>query len=214
MGVLPPSTGRWHHQFGAARVLPRQLPGRRRVRDVWIKRCSTHNWCKLNLWRNGTKYFIIPTNWNAVLPQVGFTGPSQAGDQRWMRTVSSSLHLLHSLYGPFSKVYGIGRFSKVPSVHLLGKHHFIPPVVLLFLTWTAPFRWSASVGGSRWKRESRRAKRRKSERFFSSTGVGCGPLFYFIFEPRAEANFILSDVSSQMWTMSLLCAHKWSTKDS
>lgn len=37
----------------------------------------------------------------------------QAGDQRWLRTASSALHLLHSLYGPFSKVYGIGRCSKV-----------------------------------------------------------------------------------------------------
>lgn len=28
MGFLPSSTGRWHHQSGAARILPRQLPGR------------------------------------------------------------------------------------------------------------------------------------------------------------------------------------------
>uniref|UniRef100_A0A8C3FZI2 VPS33B late endosome and lysosome associated n=1 Tax=Cyclopterus lumpus TaxID=8103 RepID=A0A8C3FZI2_CYCLU len=37
----------------------------------------------------------------------------QAGDQRWVRTAGSALHLLHTLYGPFSKVYGIGRFSKM-----------------------------------------------------------------------------------------------------
>lgn len=37
----------------------------------------------------------------------------QAGDQRWVRTAGSALHLLHSLFGPFSKVYGIGRCSKV-----------------------------------------------------------------------------------------------------
>lgn len=37
----------------------------------------------------------------------------QAGDQRWVRTAGSALHLLHSLYGPFSKLYGIGRCSKV-----------------------------------------------------------------------------------------------------
>ncbi|KAM4630401.1 vacuolar protein sorting-associated protein 33B [Polymixia lowei] len=35
------------------------------------------------------------------------------GDQRWVRTAGSALHLLHSLYGPFSKVYGIGRCSKM-----------------------------------------------------------------------------------------------------
>lgn len=38
---------------------------------------------------------------------------TQAGDQRWVRTAGSALRLLHSLYGPFSKVYGIGRCSKV-----------------------------------------------------------------------------------------------------
>lgn len=42
----------------------------------------------------------------------------QAGDQRWVRTAGSALRLLHSLYGPFSKVYGIGRCSKVPQVQL------------------------------------------------------------------------------------------------
>nr|XP_020445565.1 vacuolar protein sorting-associated protein 33B isoform X2 [Monopterus albus] len=36
-----------------------------------------------------------------------------AGDQRWVRTAGTALHLLHSLYGPFSKVYGIGRCSKM-----------------------------------------------------------------------------------------------------
>lgn len=35
------------------------------------------------------------------------------GNQRWVRTSGSALHLLHSLYGPFSRVYGIGRCSKM-----------------------------------------------------------------------------------------------------
>uniref|UniRef100_A0A8C5AUA0 VPS33B late endosome and lysosome associated n=1 Tax=Gadus morhua TaxID=8049 RepID=A0A8C5AUA0_GADMO len=35
------------------------------------------------------------------------------GNQRWVRTAGCVLHLLHSLYGPFSKVYGIGRCSKM-----------------------------------------------------------------------------------------------------
>uniref|UniRef100_A0A8C6TZJ8 VPS33B late endosome and lysosome associated n=1 Tax=Neogobius melanostomus TaxID=47308 RepID=A0A8C6TZJ8_9GOBI len=46
------------------------------------------------------------------LPEF-FTDTFLAGDQRWVRTVGSSLHLLHSLFGPFSKVYGIGRIAKV-----------------------------------------------------------------------------------------------------
>ncbi|XP_024118972.1 vacuolar protein sorting-associated protein 33B [Oryzias melastigma] len=36
-----------------------------------------------------------------------------AGDQRWLRTVGGALHLLHSVYGPFSKLYGIGSCSKM-----------------------------------------------------------------------------------------------------
>ncbi|MEQ2189331.1 hypothetical protein GOODEAATRI_024245 [Goodea atripinnis] len=53
-----------------------------------------------------------------LLEQVG-TRPTQhytcvpAGDQRWVRTAGSALHLLHSLFGPFSKIFGIGRCSKV-----------------------------------------------------------------------------------------------------
>lgn len=94
MGVLPAPPGRWHHQFRATGILPRQLPGRHRGCAVWLR------WFTLT--------------WLTV----------QAGDQRWMRTISSSLHLLHSLYGPFSKLHGIGRFSKVPRLRLFQKHHF------------------------------------------------------------------------------------------
>lgn len=47
---------------------------------------------------------------------IGLCLIPQAGDQRWVRTAGSALHLLHSLYGPFSKVYGIGRCSKVQNV--------------------------------------------------------------------------------------------------
>ncbi|XP_004084888.1 vacuolar protein sorting-associated protein 33B isoform X1 [Oryzias latipes] len=36
-----------------------------------------------------------------------------AGDQRWLRTVGGALHLLHSVYGPFSKLYGIGSCSQM-----------------------------------------------------------------------------------------------------
>ncbi|KAM3925557.1 vacuolar protein sorting-associated protein 33B isoform 1-T1 [Leptodactylus fuscus] len=35
------------------------------------------------------------------------------GDQRWIGTVARALHLLNSIFGPMSKVYGIGRCSKM-----------------------------------------------------------------------------------------------------
>ncbi|XP_069078753.1 vacuolar protein sorting-associated protein 33B isoform X1 [Pleurodeles waltl] len=35
------------------------------------------------------------------------------GDQRWITTVAKALNLLNSLFGPFSKTYGIGRCSKM-----------------------------------------------------------------------------------------------------
>ncbi|XP_073424740.1 vacuolar protein sorting-associated protein 33B [Dendrobates tinctorius] len=35
------------------------------------------------------------------------------GDQRWIGTVVKALHLLNSIFGPMSKVYGIGRSAKM-----------------------------------------------------------------------------------------------------
>lgn len=35
------------------------------------------------------------------------------GDQRWIGTVARALHLLNSIFGPMSKVYGIGKCSKM-----------------------------------------------------------------------------------------------------
>ncbi|XP_056428000.1 vacuolar protein sorting-associated protein 33B [Hyla sarda] len=35
------------------------------------------------------------------------------GDQRWVGTVAKALHLLNSIFGPMSKVYGIGRCAKM-----------------------------------------------------------------------------------------------------
>ncbi|XP_028298073.1 vacuolar protein sorting-associated protein 33B-like [Gouania willdenowi] len=46
------------------------------------------------------------------LPEF-FTDSFLAGDQRWLKTAANVLRLLHMLYGPFSKVYGIGRCSKM-----------------------------------------------------------------------------------------------------
>ncbi|XP_023142811.1 vacuolar protein sorting-associated protein 33B [Amphiprion ocellaris] len=60
-------------------------------------------------------FYLLPLDDDIIsleLPEF-FRDNFLAGDQRWMRTAGSALHLLHSLYGPFSKVYGIGRYSKM-----------------------------------------------------------------------------------------------------
>ncbi|KAF3686214.1 Vacuolar protein sorting-associated protein 33B [Channa argus] len=60
-------------------------------------------------------FYLLPLDDDIIsleLPEF-FRDNFLAGDQRWVRTASSALHLLHSLYGPFSKFYGIGRCSKM-----------------------------------------------------------------------------------------------------
>uniref|UniRef100_A0A3Q3GT17 VPS33B late endosome and lysosome associated n=1 Tax=Labrus bergylta TaxID=56723 RepID=A0A3Q3GT17_9LABR len=60
-------------------------------------------------------FYLLPLDDDIIsleLPEF-FRVNFLAGDQRWVRTAGSALHLLHSLYGPFSKVYGIGRCSKM-----------------------------------------------------------------------------------------------------
>ncbi|XP_068166921.1 vacuolar protein sorting-associated protein 33B isoform X2 [Antennarius striatus] len=60
-------------------------------------------------------FYLLPLDNDIIsleLPEF-FRDNFLAGDQRWVRTAGSALHLLHSLYGPFSKVYGIGRCSKM-----------------------------------------------------------------------------------------------------
>uniref|UniRef100_A0A7N6FEB6 Vacuolar protein sorting-associated protein 33B n=1 Tax=Anabas testudineus TaxID=64144 RepID=A0A7N6FEB6_ANATE len=60
-------------------------------------------------------FYLLPLDEDIIsleLPEF-FRDNFLAGDQRWVRTASNALHLLHSLYGPFSKVYGIGRCSKM-----------------------------------------------------------------------------------------------------
>uniref|UniRef100_A0A8C2ZAF3 VPS33B late endosome and lysosome associated n=1 Tax=Cyclopterus lumpus TaxID=8103 RepID=A0A8C2ZAF3_CYCLU len=60
-------------------------------------------------------FYLLPLDDDVIsleLPEF-FRDNFLAGDQRWVRTAGSALHLLHTLYGPFSKVYGIGRFSKM-----------------------------------------------------------------------------------------------------
>lgn len=60
-------------------------------------------------------FYLLPLDDDIIsmeLPEF-FRDNFLAGDQRWVRTAGSALHLLHSLYGPFSKLYGIGRCSKM-----------------------------------------------------------------------------------------------------
>uniref|UniRef100_A0A1A7X9M0 Vacuolar protein sorting 33B n=1 Tax=Iconisemion striatum TaxID=60296 RepID=A0A1A7X9M0_9TELE len=60
-------------------------------------------------------FYLLPLDEDIIsleLPEF-FRDNFLAGDQRWVRTAGSALHLLHSLYGPFSKLYGIGRCSKM-----------------------------------------------------------------------------------------------------
>uniref|UniRef100_A0A671U303 VPS33B late endosome and lysosome associated n=1 Tax=Sparus aurata TaxID=8175 RepID=A0A671U303_SPAAU len=60
-------------------------------------------------------FYLLPLDDDIIsleLPEF-FKDNFLAGDQRWVRTAGSALHLLHSLYGPFSKIYGIGRCSKM-----------------------------------------------------------------------------------------------------
>uniref|UniRef100_A0A3Q2PU29 VPS33B late endosome and lysosome associated n=1 Tax=Fundulus heteroclitus TaxID=8078 RepID=A0A3Q2PU29_FUNHE len=60
-------------------------------------------------------FYLLPLDDDIIsleLPEF-FRDNFLAGDQRWVRTAGSALHLLHSLFGPFSKVYGIGRCSKM-----------------------------------------------------------------------------------------------------
>nr|XP_057933001.1 vacuolar protein sorting-associated protein 33B [Doryrhamphus excisus] len=60
-------------------------------------------------------FYLLPLDNDIIsleLPEF-FQDNFVAGDQRWVKTAGSALHLLHSIYGPFSKVYGIGRCSKM-----------------------------------------------------------------------------------------------------
>ncbi|KAK7912392.1 hypothetical protein WMY93_012603 [Mugilogobius chulae] len=62
-------------------------------------------------------FLLLPVDDDIIsleLPEF-FTDTFLAGDQRWVRTVGGALHLLHSLFGPFSKVHGIGRIAKTSS---------------------------------------------------------------------------------------------------
>ncbi|XP_062405270.1 vacuolar protein sorting-associated protein 33B [Sardina pilchardus] len=60
-------------------------------------------------------FYLLPLDDDIIsmeLPEF-FRDNFLEGDQRWVTTAGSALHLLHSLYGPFNKVYGIGRCAKM-----------------------------------------------------------------------------------------------------
>ncbi|XP_018618888.2 vacuolar protein sorting-associated protein 33B isoform X2 [Scleropages formosus] len=60
-------------------------------------------------------FYLLPLDDDIIsleLPEF-FRDNFLEGDQRWVTTGGSALHLLHSLFGPFSKVYGIGRCAKM-----------------------------------------------------------------------------------------------------
>ncbi|CAB1339097.1 unnamed protein product, partial [Coregonus sp. 'balchen'] len=79
---------------------------RPRIQTVkWICDVTTDEW----------SFYLLPLDDDIIsleLPEF-FRDNFLEGDQRWVRTAGSALHLLHSVYGPFSKVYGIGRCSKM-----------------------------------------------------------------------------------------------------
>uniref|UniRef100_A0A4W4GWS3 Vacuolar protein sorting-associated protein 33B n=1 Tax=Electrophorus electricus TaxID=8005 RepID=A0A4W4GWS3_ELEEL len=64
------------------------------------------------------EFYLLPLDDDIIsleLPEF-FRDNFLEGDQRWVTTAGSALRLLHFLFGPFSKVYGIGRCAKVKQV--------------------------------------------------------------------------------------------------
>lgn len=60
-------------------------------------------------------FYLLPLDDDIIsleLPEF-FRDTFLEGNQRWVRTAGGALHLLSSLYGPFSKVYRMGRCSKM-----------------------------------------------------------------------------------------------------
>ncbi|XP_069758331.1 vacuolar protein sorting-associated protein 33B [Narcine bancroftii] len=60
-------------------------------------------------------FYLLPLDNDLIsmeLPEF-FRDYFLEGDHRWLCTVAKALQLLHSLFGPFSKTYGIGRCAKM-----------------------------------------------------------------------------------------------------
>ncbi|XP_009984492.1 PREDICTED: vacuolar protein sorting-associated protein 33B, partial [Tauraco erythrolophus] len=63
-------------------------------------------------------FYLLPLDEDIIsmeLPEF-FRDYFLEGDHRWINSVARALQLLNSLYGPFGKVYGIGRCAKVRPV--------------------------------------------------------------------------------------------------
>uniref|UniRef100_A0A8C0Y2G6 VPS33B late endosome and lysosome associated n=1 Tax=Cyprinus carpio carpio TaxID=630221 RepID=A0A8C0Y2G6_CYPCA len=79
---------------------------RPRIQTVkWISDVTTDEW----------NFYILPLDDDILsleLPEF-FRDNFLEGDQRWVTTAGSALRLLQSVYGSFSKVYGIGRCAKM-----------------------------------------------------------------------------------------------------
>uniref|UniRef100_A0A3B1JAS9 VPS33B late endosome and lysosome associated n=1 Tax=Astyanax mexicanus TaxID=7994 RepID=A0A3B1JAS9_ASTMX len=76
-------------------------------------RIQTVKWISVNLDKAAgrlRRYKIIFTP--QKLPEF-FRENFLEGDQRWVGAAGGALRLIHSLYGPFSKVYGIGQCAKM-----------------------------------------------------------------------------------------------------
>uniref|UniRef100_A0A8B9JNH0 VPS33B late endosome and lysosome associated n=1 Tax=Astyanax mexicanus TaxID=7994 RepID=A0A8B9JNH0_ASTMX len=60
-------------------------------------------------------FYLLPLDDDIIsleLPEF-FRENFLEGDQRWVGAAGGALRLIHSLYGPFSKVYGIGQCAKM-----------------------------------------------------------------------------------------------------
>ncbi|XP_005989821.1 vacuolar protein sorting-associated protein 33B isoform X2 [Latimeria chalumnae] len=60
-------------------------------------------------------FYMLPLDDDVIsmeLPEF-FRDYFLEGDQRWICTVARGLNMLHSLFGPFAKAYGIGRCAKM-----------------------------------------------------------------------------------------------------
>nr|XP_033775549.1 vacuolar protein sorting-associated protein 33B isoform X1 [Geotrypetes seraphini]XP_033775550.1 vacuolar protein sorting-associated protein 33B isoform X1 [Geotrypetes seraphini] len=60
-------------------------------------------------------FYLLPLDDDIIsmeLPEF-YTDYFLEGDQRWLCTVAKALHVLNSLFGPFTKSYGIGRCAKM-----------------------------------------------------------------------------------------------------
>uniref|UniRef100_A0A8C3GH13 VP33B protein n=1 Tax=Cairina moschata TaxID=8855 RepID=A0A8C3GH13_CAIMO len=67
-------------------------------------------------------FYLLPLDEDIIsmeLPEF-FRDYFLEGDHRWINSVARALQLLNSLYGPFSRAYGIGRCAKVGAGERLG----------------------------------------------------------------------------------------------